>query len=249
MKINVLIFTFCLFIFQKTLCQSNIAPSENLPKYPLKEILSYCQNDTNKLISKEVFTYDKDNRIVSAANFFDSLYKTVREFEYNNQGYLISITFKEILPEEKIKERKLIYTYEGNILISKEYENDQTNPKVYYHYNKKGQLTGIGQQDMFEYDKEGNIITKHVGNNIILYEYVLNKLVKEITRTNYRTTNEVFYEYDKNGLLLYKKEKGKIIEIYESGKLIRQWHNYYDHFPCEARPCCATFLKYNYFEN
>lgn len=249
MKVNVLIITFWLFIFQKTLSQSNITPLENLPKYPLKEILSYCQNDTNKLISKEAFTYDKNNKLVSAVNFFDSLHTSVREFEYDNQGYLTSISYREMYPGEKIKERKLILTYEGNRLISKEFKNEDTSPKVYYHYDKKGQLTGIGQSGMFEYDKEGKIITKYVGNNIILYEYVLSQLVKEITRTNYRTSNEIVYEYDENGLLLSKKEKGKIIEIYKNGNIIKQWHNYYDHFPCETQPCCATFSKYYYFEN
>lgn len=248
-KVNVLIIAFCLFAYQKTLSQSNTTHSENLPKYPLKEILSYCQNDTNKVIGKEVFNYDKDNKLVSTVNYFDSLYKSVREFAYNDQGCLTSITFKEIYPEEKIKKRKLIFTYEENRLISEEYDNEDSNPKIYYHYNKKGQLTGIGQSGMFEYGKEGNVITKYIGNNIILYEYALNKLVKEITRTNYQTINEVFYEYNEMGLLLYKKQKGKIIEIYQNGKLIRKWRNYYDKFPCETQPCCSIFSKYYYFEN
>ncbi len=226
-------------------------------KFPLKTVYSFCQGDTNKLVSRLDLKYDKENRLIQLSAYFDTIEQSRIKYNYNNLGLLESKEFYSFRDGMNF-ERKRVFEYDKNLkLISERYDDDKgNNTKYNFTYSQNGQMTTKKEECNYnirkynyEYDKQGKLVKMYRDDELeTSYEYSGNLLSKE---KNYRNNNEVIYEYDPIGLPLIKKQNNKVIEknIYKNGRLIKSWTSYFGIDPCFEMPCCSQyFRRYEYYE-
>lgn len=252
-----IIFIFIInILFFRQSCSGQTTDKENLYKYPLKTIYSFCQHDTNKVIFFSTLRYDKENRLIQLSNFYDTIERTRVVFNYNKLGLLESKEFYSF-KEEMAFERKRVFEYDKNLKLISEYFDDEkgNNTKYNYTYNLNGQMV-IREEKCnynilkysYEYNEQGKLVKMYRNDEPeTSYEYSKDLLTKE---TNYRNNDEVTFEYNDKGLLLIKKENNKIIEknIYKNELLVKRWTYYFGIDPCFEVPCCSQyFTKYEYY--
>lgn len=259
MRIIIILIIQFLFVSQIALSQDENSQSDNLPRYPLKTILYYCQSDTFNPIGDQKLIYNENKILIKSisSNFFiDSSQKHIKEFNYNDSGLLISLYSYELTKGIKSKERKRIFNYNLKGQLTSEYYDNSDNSKLENTYDREGQLTnriisepGWRLELTYEYDSIGKLIKESKSNGLsISYEYSGNKLVKEIEYNSNKydhKTQEIIYEYDDSGLVINKKESGQTIErnIYNNGQLIQKWTNDYGIDPCISIPCCMQEMS------
>jgi len=219
-------------------------------KFPLKEIVSYCQQMPDSAVGKKILFYDSLNRlikIISYSNFVDTI-----NYTYNVTGQLISETFSS--PSVR---RKRFYRYDDRSrLIYEGYENSGVyDSQLKYYYTNQGKLfkkveecNSNKYETLFYYDTAGNLIRKSHNGFEFIYQYSGNKLIKETKKFRNKST-EIIYEYNPDGLLTKKFENQKILEenIYENNNLIKKLEFYYGIDPCIDRCCSQYIYKYKYY--
>lgn len=236
---------------------SQTTSGDNLLKYPLKSITTFCQKEPQKSISVTLLAYDKENHLIRQS-FYEKHVETRQiQFQHNKFGLLTSkkyLSFRKNRPQN----HKIVFKYnEKHLLIYKESVGGRGSSKTNeYSYNDNGQLIASYGYNLYKnwsysykYDSQNRLIEKYKDDELeVSYEYSHNLLFKE-TRYFRNNNIETIYEYDDRGLLIIKKEKGKVVEknIYSDGRLIERWKYYFGIDPCYHR-CCNQFIyKYEYY--
>jgi len=226
-------------------------------KYPLKSISTFCQKEPETPISVTLLTYDKENHLLRQS-FFEKHVETRQiQFQYNKFGLLTSkkyLSFRKNQPQN----HKIVFKYnEKHLLIYEESDGGRGSSKINeYSYNDNGQLIASYGYNYYKnwsysykYDSQNRIREKYKNDDLeVSYEYSHNLLIKE-TRYFRNNNLETIYEYDDRGLLINKKEKGKVIEknIYSNGRLIERWKYYFGIDPGYHK-CSNQFIyKYEYY--
>lgn len=246
---------FILLSVSKTLLGQYDSEDELL-KFPLKTIITYCQSNTDTAYSKVVLTYDKDNRLIEKSWYRNSVESNRTVYTYNAMGLLMRKEFYNNIKNSTTPHSLALFEYDSKNRLSNERNEGEVNIKNQYSYNQQGQLESTTSHCnyynivySYKYDSNGRIIEKYKDGQIqVRYEYAENHLVKEI---QYHRSGdiEIVYEYDANGLLITKTENGKVIEknSYFNGQLIERWSYYFGIDPGYS-PCYNNFIvKYEYY--
>ena len=234
---------FCL----RAVCQ--ISSSEEIYKYPLRSIATFCQENTEKPLSVEVLTYDSHNRLEKLITYNGSAIVAEVDYYYNEHGlidYKDYYSFKETL----CLDRTRVYYYdEGNRLVFEgdDKVHDYSSVKE-YKYNDKGQLITCNENHStcyYEYDSRDRLSEKYEDGRIAHYLYAQNHLEKEVMNNG----TEITFEYNADGLLSLIRKNGSIVEenFYANGRLAERWSYYLGIDPCFS-PCCSQYVTtYQYF--
>lgn len=236
------------------MCQPGV--NEDLMKYPLSSIVTYCQNDTNKIAAKQSFTYNESNQIKKISFFIENKEFQHVVFNYNEEGLLILKDFfkshKEI---ELSKTRRFEYNEKNELVLEIEEDKNGSFSKISYQYNTIGLLIKKvikTKYDNSEYTYTYNsnrLLVKILKNNILetSFEYSNNLLMKEtdVIRGIIKT-----FEYGDRGNLLLVKEEDQIVKrnMYSNYRLIKSWSYYYGIDPCYDKCCGRRLMKYEYYE-
>lgn len=233
------------------------ADAEKQFKYPLKSIYSFCQRDTNNVVSRLDLKYDNEHRLIQLSSLYDTVEQVRVKYNYNTLGLLESKEFYSFKDGMRF-ERKRVFEYDKNMkLISEHYDDDKGNNTEYdFVYSQSGQMLTKNEKCNhnirkynYEYDKEGKLFKMYRDDELeVSYEYSNGALTKE---NNYRKKSEITYEFDDKGQITIIKENNKVIEknIYNNNLLIKRWTRYFCIDPCHEAPCCSQyFRKYEYFQ-
>ena len=243
--------SFCSLGFSQACCR------DDLLKYPLKSISSFCQNKPEIPTSIVILAYDNENHLVKYSSIQNNIETNRIESLYNEFGLLTSKKFYSFNETQNLDRIRSFEYNEKHKLIYEGYDDEQgNNTKNKYSYNEKGQLIESTVDCnythllySYEYDLENRLSKKYVNNELeVSYEYSNNLLMKEIHH-NKNNNLEITYEYDDNGLLINKKENEKVIEknIYYSGRLVERWTYYFGIDPCFSICCGQYITKYEYY--
>ena len=247
-----------IFILSTKLTLGQGISADYLLEYPLKSIISYCQKDTSKIISKQVLTYNNAHKIEQS-----SLYKNDREvsrtiYGYNNEGLQITKSLYNLTPELKlIRVRVFEYNVKDKLIYEGFNDTKGNNTKNTYQYNSNGLLISSSTECnytkwkfTYEYDSNNLLVKKFKNSELeITYEYDNDLLVVQ-TNFNRSRDNILKFEYGENGKLLLKKENNKIIEQnkYLNNYLDKKWTYYFGIDPCYDKCCNQYFIKYEYYK-
>ncbi|WP_299155920.1 hypothetical protein [uncultured Christiangramia sp.] len=177
--------------------------------------LKYFDSETNELIRKENYIYDKSGNLVERENDGkEDRFKYKWVLKYNSEDQLV----EELkLLNDGTKERKTVYKYDenGNIIEEKTFHTNLTKKGPYYtfKYNDDNQLI---EKNSFSPDgtKDGRTTHHYVKGKLkeiksynedgLWFKYSLNEnedLIKEISYESDETIsfeNDYKYEYDQN---------------------------------------------------
>ena len=248
---------------------------DDLLKYPLKSISIYCQDTSNKIpYSVQYLYYDNNNQLLLSKSISIRNSDTnIVEYKFNKNRLLAS-KFSYTIPiteRNKHRQRKRIFKYDkNNNLIFDGYEEGKGENKGYsenksYSYSKlNGKPISSNYtygpnhfENTYEYDSLGRLIKLYKNKELeATYEYSNDLLLKEtrfIKGANYASatgTRVLIYEYDDSGLLILKKQFGKIVEknIYEKGRLLERLTYYYGPDP-NFSTCSSQYdYKFEYYK-
>lgn len=251
-----IIFLF-IILFSSHLTIGQNCCNESFLKYPLKTIITYCQNKTVKPYSRIVLIYDSSKYLIRQSVFVDSIEISRVIFNYNYHGQIESKDFYSLKTNLEY-DRTRIFKYDKQQRLIYEGFNDErgNNTKKTYSYNDKGLLDKITTEcnynrniDLLEYNSQNQLIKKFDNYGLdIKYEYLDQKLIKE---THYERSRNIVYNYiyNKNGLVETKLEDGKTVEsnVYKDGIIVERFSSYFGIDPC-FYPCCNQYnIKFEYY--
>jgi YD repeat-containing protein len=127
-----------------------------------------------------------------------------RIYQYNPQGYLVSMVHKKSLGADSTT--VLFKTdQQGRVTEEQEYGKSIRSPRIYYNYDSQGRLT--------------DVLRYHAGKKRMLpdymFEYDAQQRLSQMTTVNAETSNYTIwrYQYDANGLPLKEECYGKQKEL------------------------------------
>jgi YD repeat-containing protein len=226
---------------------------EYVPKYPLKNKITYCQRDTTSLVTQVQYFYDEKKNLIKATYIDFKGEKSVGNYTYNEQGLLSSIYYYNLADSTKIS--KDLFNYNSDKKLISEFSGY----KRENIYSTRGQLTShinYGSNKTiefnFEYDSLGRLTKVFKENKLhITRVYNNNQLTKEVEYGwNLAIRKVTTFEYNSEGQLVLKKENDKITErnIYNDTLLVEKWENYYGIDPGIIAPCSGNDIsKYQYY--
>lgn len=140
---------------------------------------------------KVLYTYDADGNIIKEDFYVDNRLSDYIEYEYNENGIMISDTEYDILNNDEVHEIKTDYIYDdkGRLSAEQAYQNDHESWRIEYEYDEQDRLvkenfySRINSYFSYTYDENGNLAERtsdgEFGVTVTYYTYdENNRLVK-----------------------------------------------------------------------
>ena len=165
----------------------------------------YTSENDESPTSWTIYTYDTDGKLIKEDFYFnDSLLHYV-EYEYDENGFMISDTEYSYLYNGEVHEVRTEYIYDdkGRLSAEQAYQNDHQSWRIEYEYDEQDRLikdnyySRINSYRSYSYDENGNLSEKTDDGEfgITVTHYTYDEDNRLISAEEYHE-NELMYTYE-----------------------------------------------------
>ncbi len=166
----------------------------------------YTSENDEPPTSRTIYIYDTDGRLIREEFYYNNRLRHYIEYEYDENGVMISDTEYTNLDNSEIHEIKTEYIYDdkGRLFAEYGYQNDHQSGKIEYEYDEQDRLIKdtfygrINSYRSYSYDENGNLSEKtndgEFGVTVTYYTYDENNCL--IKAEDYHDDEWIYtYEY------------------------------------------------------
>lgn len=143
----------------------------------------YTSENDESPTSWTIYTYDTDGKLIKEDFYFNDSLLHYIEYEYDENGFMISDTEYSYLYNGEVHEVRTEYIYDdkGRLSAEQAYQNDHQSWRIEYEYDEQDRLikdnyySRINSYRSYSYDENGNLSEKtddgEFGITVTYYTY------------------------------------------------------------------------------
>ncbi len=165
---------------------------------------AYTSENDNLPASKTIYTYT-DGRLVKEDFYYSNRLMYYVEYEYDENGVMISDTEYNNLDNGEVHEVRTEYIYDekGRLSVAQAYQNDRKSWRIEYEYDEQDRLiketyySRINAYCSYSYDENGNLSEKTVDGEfgVTVTDYTYDENNRIIKAEDYHD-GELLYTYE-----------------------------------------------------